>query len=127
MIEYFGPDFGLSEGAAITAFHHDALCAVAAEHDGPCVDLRPVLNGPNLNQPRDVNTQERCRRWRTRWSPPDSRASRGEGRMTQAPPRAAGEPQPGALGPDLPPWVSAWPSDECGRGGGAPLISGDGQ
>lgn len=34
LIEYFGPDFGLSEGAAITAFHHDALCAVAAEHDG---------------------------------------------------------------------------------------------
>jgi lysophospholipase L1-like esterase len=58
LIEYFGPDFGLTEGAAISAFHHDALCAVAAEHDGLCVDLRPVLNGPDLRQPRDVNTQE---------------------------------------------------------------------
>ena len=58
LIEYFGPDFGLTEGAAISAFHHDALCAVAADHDGLCVDLRPVLNGPDLDQPRDVNTQE---------------------------------------------------------------------
>jgi hypothetical protein len=58
LIEYFGPDFGLTEGAAITAFHHHALCAVAAEQDGLCVDLRPVLNGPDLEQPRDVNTQE---------------------------------------------------------------------
>src|SRR5215203_1669094 len=57
LLEYFGPGFGLSEGAAITAMHHDALCAVAAEHEGLCVDLRPVLNGPELDQPRDVNTQ----------------------------------------------------------------------
>ena len=58
LIEYFGPEFGLSEGAAITAMHHDALCAVAAEHDALCVDLRPVVNGPDLDQPRDINTQE---------------------------------------------------------------------
>jgi lysophospholipase L1-like esterase len=58
LVEYFGPDFGSTGGAAITAMHHDALCAAAAEHDATCVDLRPVLNGPNHDIPRDVNTQE---------------------------------------------------------------------
>ncbi len=58
LIDYFGADFGLDGGAAITAMHHDALCAAAAEHDAVCVDLRPVLNGPHLDQPQDVNTQD---------------------------------------------------------------------
>ena len=58
LIDYFGADFGLSGGATITALHHDALCAAAAEHGDVCVDLRPVLNGVSLDQPRDVNAQE---------------------------------------------------------------------
>lgn len=57
LIDYFGADFALTGGATITALHHDALCAAAAEHDDVCVDLRPVLNGPTLDQPQDVNTQ----------------------------------------------------------------------
>ena len=58
LIQYFGADFGLTGGATITALHHDTLCAAAAEHGDACVDLRPVLNGPGLDEPRDVNTQE---------------------------------------------------------------------
>ncbi|MDF2969044.1 MAG: hypothetical protein K0Q93_2822 [Nocardioidaceae bacterium] len=108
LIEYFGPDFGLSEGAAITAFHHDALCAVAAEHDGLCVDLRPVLNGPNLNQPCDVNTQEAMQ------AVADALVATGhpsfKGRRSDdagAPQGGRGTSTLGALGPDFPPWVSA--------------------
>ena len=58
LIDTFGADFGLSGGAAITALHHDALCAAAETHDAMCVDLRPVLNGPDYTAPADVNTQE---------------------------------------------------------------------
>jgi hypothetical protein len=58
LIEFFGPDFGPNEGATYTAMHHDVLCEVAAAHSAQCVDLRPVLNGSNFDQPQDVNTQE---------------------------------------------------------------------
>lgn len=57
LIDLFGPAFGPKEGAVITAMNHDVLCDVAAAHKAICVDLRPVLNGPHLDQPRDVNTQ----------------------------------------------------------------------
>ena len=58
LIRGYGPDFGLTGGAAITALHHDALCEVAAAHHAACVDLRPVINGPDLATPQSVNTQE---------------------------------------------------------------------
>ena len=58
LIEFFGVDFGPTQGAVITAMHHDVLCEVAEAHNAQCVDLRPVLNGPNLDQPQDINTQE---------------------------------------------------------------------
>ncbi|HET9907393.1 MAG TPA: hypothetical protein VFQ23_12145, partial [Anaerolineales bacterium] len=53
-----GPEFGPKGGALITNLHHDVLCEVAAKHGAVCVDLRPVLNGPNLDKPQDANTQE---------------------------------------------------------------------
>jgi len=58
LIDLFGPEFGLAGGAVVTALHHDILCEVAAKHGATCVDLRPVLNGPTLDKPQDVNTQE---------------------------------------------------------------------
>lgn len=57
LIALFGQEFGLEGGATITALMHEVLCDVAAEHGARCVDLRPVLNGPNFDQPQDVNTQ----------------------------------------------------------------------
>ncbi|MGH9212049.1 MAG: SGNH/GDSL hydrolase family protein [Acidimicrobiales bacterium] len=58
LIATFGAEFGPTGGAAITAMHHDALCEASAAHGAACVDLRPVLNGPDLTTPQDVNTQE---------------------------------------------------------------------
>ena len=58
LIDLFGPEFGLAGGAVITALNHDVLCEVAVKHGAQCVDLRPVLNGPNFDKPQDVNTQE---------------------------------------------------------------------
>lgn len=34
------------------------VCEVAASHNAVCVDIALALNGPDLLQPRDVNTQE---------------------------------------------------------------------
>jgi hypothetical protein len=46
----FEPDFGRTGGAAITAIH-DALCEAAATYGATCIDLRSVLNGPDLATP----------------------------------------------------------------------------
>ncbi len=45
-------------GSVIMAAFNEVSCAVAADHGGQCVDLRPILNGSEGNQPADVNTQE---------------------------------------------------------------------
>jgi hypothetical protein len=58
LIEIFGPNDSSGAGAFITNLHHEILCEVAAKHGAKCVDLRPVLNGPNFDKPQDVNTQE---------------------------------------------------------------------
>ena len=58
LIAIFGTDFGPNQGAIVTAMHHDILCEVANAHNAQCIDLRPVLNGPNFDQPQDINTQE---------------------------------------------------------------------
>lgn len=57
-LQFFGPEFGLAGGATITALHHDALCTAAETHDAVCIDLRPVLNGPDLTTPASINTQQ---------------------------------------------------------------------
>ncbi len=56
----FDPELqGLGESVpeALRAFN-TVSCEVAASHGGKCVDLRPVLNGPEGKQPADPNTQE---------------------------------------------------------------------
>ena len=57
LIRAFGANFGPREGAKILAMRHAALCAAATAHSMKCVDLRPVLNGPSLDKPQDVETQ----------------------------------------------------------------------
>ena len=42
----------------IFALVQDVLCQVAAKHGAMCVDLRPVVNGPTLDKPYVVGTQE---------------------------------------------------------------------
>jgi len=61
LIEIFGTKDSSGGGAFITNLHHGVLCDVAAKHGATCVDLRPVLNGPNFDKPQDVNTQEAMR------------------------------------------------------------------
>lgn len=36
----------------------DAMCDNASKHDSVCVDVRPVLNGPDFEQPVNDSTQE---------------------------------------------------------------------
>jgi hypothetical protein len=36
----------------------DAMCDNAKQHDAVCVDVRPVLNGPDFEQPVDDGSQE---------------------------------------------------------------------
>jgi hypothetical protein len=36
----------------------DAMCDNAKEHDAVCVDVRPVLNGPDFEQPVNDSSQE---------------------------------------------------------------------
>ena len=54
----FGKDFGRTTGVLITELMHAALCDVSRAHAAVCVYLGPVLNGPELITPQDVNTPE---------------------------------------------------------------------
>jgi len=38
-----------------------AICDAATEHNAVCVDVRPILNGPNLDQPVDENSTQSMR------------------------------------------------------------------
>ncbi|MCA0294135.1 MAG: hypothetical protein LCH96_02260 [Actinobacteria bacterium] len=49
-----GPD----EAAKVFGSFNQVSCQVAAKHSGKCVDLRPVLNGPDGATPADPNTQD---------------------------------------------------------------------
>ena len=57
-------ELGLDEDFAATAFAlnfellTEAVCETAEAHDARCVDVRPILNGPNLDQPTDENSPE---------------------------------------------------------------------
>jgi len=57
LLRDFGKDFGREEGATIMAWQKRAFCRAAGERQMKCLDLRPVLNGPELDQPADVNSQ----------------------------------------------------------------------
>ncbi len=49
---------GAENAQAVFARFNDVSCAVAEEHDGLCVDLRPVLNGPTEDAGADPNSPE---------------------------------------------------------------------
>jgi hypothetical protein len=49
-------DFATNRGALIFQVLTDAICDAAAAHGAKCVDVRPLLNGPNLDQPTDENS-----------------------------------------------------------------------
>ena len=49
---------GAKNAHAVFAGFNDVSCAVAEEHDGMCLDLRPVLNGPTMDAGADPNSPE---------------------------------------------------------------------
>jgi len=53
---------GSDAAAKIFATFNQVSCKVAEKHSGQCVDLRPVLNGPDGKTPADPNTQESMQR-----------------------------------------------------------------
>jgi hypothetical protein len=46
----------ISGGALIFELLTDAVCDAAKAHEAKCVDVRPILNGPNLDEPTDENS-----------------------------------------------------------------------
>jgi hypothetical protein len=45
-------------GAKMFEALNAAECEAARTHQAVCVDVRPILNGPTLNQPVDENSPE---------------------------------------------------------------------
>jgi hypothetical protein len=56
--EEFGlpADFGASGGALTFELLTSAACDIAERHGGACIDVRPILNGPAMNEVVDVET-----------------------------------------------------------------------
>jgi HAMP domain-containing protein len=52
------PPDAMEFGAAFFEALNTAECDAARTHDAICVDVRPVLNGPTLDQPVDENSPE---------------------------------------------------------------------
>jgi hypothetical protein len=60
MLDIFGqqPEFATGRGALIFELLTQAMCDAAEAHDAQCVDVRPILNGPDLDEPTDENSPE---------------------------------------------------------------------
>jgi hypothetical protein len=54
----FGESFVNEQLPQVMAWQQEEFCRAATRHHAQCVDMRPVLNGKNLDKPTDVNTQE---------------------------------------------------------------------
>ena len=51
-------DFATTGGALLFQLLTDAVCGAAKKHAGRCVDVRPILNGPAMDQATDENSLE---------------------------------------------------------------------
>lgn len=51
-------DLAPTKGALIFGLLAEASCAAAEAHGAMCVDARPIVNGPNMDQPGDENSPE---------------------------------------------------------------------
>ncbi len=58
LVEILAGDLVLSKGAPIFDLLAKANCAAAVAHGGVCVDVRPIINGPTMDQPGDENSPE---------------------------------------------------------------------
>jgi hypothetical protein len=51
-------DFATTGGALLFQSLTDAMCDTAEAHGAACVDVRPIINGPAMDQPGDENSLE---------------------------------------------------------------------
>ena len=49
-------DFTFTGGNLLVELLTTAICDAALEHGAECVDVRPIINGPNLDHPGDENS-----------------------------------------------------------------------
>lgn len=56
MNEGLPKDFATTKGARIFELLADAMCEAAKRHEAKCIDVRPILNGPNLDKSVDENS-----------------------------------------------------------------------
>ncbi len=55
------PGFGLGNGALMFQLLTDANCAAAEAHNAVCIDIRPLLTGPAMDQVADENAASSMR------------------------------------------------------------------
>jgi hypothetical protein len=53
-----GPEFATGNGALTFELLTRAVCDAAEAHGAQCLDVRPILNGPDQDQPTDENSPE---------------------------------------------------------------------
>jgi hypothetical protein len=53
-----GDDFALTDGTLIWELLNEANCGAADEHGAQCVDVRPIVNGPSMDEPGRDDTPE---------------------------------------------------------------------
>jgi hypothetical protein len=53
--------FALETAARIYQQLYDEMCRAARAHGGECIDVRPIINGPTMDQPGDENSPESMR------------------------------------------------------------------
>jgi hypothetical protein len=60
MLDIFGqqPDFASGRGALIFELLTQAACDAADAHGAVCVDVRPIVNGADMDEPGDENAPE---------------------------------------------------------------------
>lgn len=60
MLEVFNqdPEFAITRGGLIFELLTQAVCDAADAHGAVCVDVRPIVNGPDMEQPGDENAPE---------------------------------------------------------------------
>jgi hypothetical protein len=61
LTEGMEPEFATTSGARIFEMLRNALCSTALDHGAVCIDVRPILNGPNLDQPVDESSDASMR------------------------------------------------------------------
>jgi len=58
LVEILSEDLAPTKGELIFSLLAEANCAAAEAHGAVCLDVRPIINGPTMDQPGDENSPE---------------------------------------------------------------------